>query len=622
MILRDYQRDCVDSVLSKLILEEQDRQLVVMATGLGKTCVFSELPPYFPGQTIVLAHRRKLVKQAAEKLRHANPTLRVEIEQADERARYDADVVVASMQTLAQRKRRAKFAARQLGLVVVDEAHHLALENTYHTILKDFGVFDGRTKLLGVTATPFRSGGQTLADFFQGVAYEKNILDGINEGWLSPLTAYCVYTKTSLAAVGTRGGDFKENELAETVNNDTRNLEIVRAWQKLGKDRRSTLVFAVDKNHARSLVVAFRASDISTELVIDDIAEDDREDIFRRFLDGQFKILVNVGIVTEGVDLPPISCVLLARPTKSIGLVTQMIGRGTRLWCPHRCEKYCEHDDSKRDCLVIDMVDAAGRHKLATSATVLGLPSNVNAKGKDLREVKTAMEEFAREFPGVDLDTPKEISLEWIEQQKIRIKQLMERSQTTVTAEAVNLLGAVDPSVKKISSLTWIKSYDGTLRLRIPAISMNEEPTWVEIRRDASDHYGVFHCNAPGAPSLFQAQPHILETQADALRFADGQVRRLYSDRLKLIDGTARWMKDSATPAQRELVRKMGGQDYPTMTKGDAQRTIDALRSMKEQKALGPCTSRQAYRLRSMNLDPSRISFGEARRIIAGANRA
>jgi ATP-dependent helicase IRC3 len=467
LLLRPYQTEAIDAAVGKLVLEDQQRQLVVLPTAAGKTVIFSELPKYFPGQTLVVAHRRELIKQAALKLAHANPDLHVAVEMADDRAHAEADVIVASVQTLAG-KRKHKFQPDKFGLVIVDEAHHCAKDNSYHTLLEHLGVFTpGGPKLLGVTATPYRTGGESLATFFDGVAYEKPLLEMIDEGWVSPLSAYAVYTKTSLDKVGTKGGDFKEQELSEAVNTEQRNLEIVRAWQKLGSERRSTLVFAVDVEHAKALVVCARAAGITAELVLGETPDAERAEAFRRFLAGECRWLVNVGVATEGTDLPPVDCILLARPTKSPLLITQMVGRGLRLWCPHGCaDRKCDHPDSKRDALVIDLVDNTSRHKLATSATVLGLSPNVNAKGKDLRVIRKALKEFGDEHPNVDLSTPKEITLEWIETQRRRFEDLMKRSITEVSARAVNLLGAPDPSVKKLSDLMWIKGYDGTLRLR------------------------------------------------------------------------------------------------------------------------------------------------------------
>jgi superfamily II DNA or RNA helicase len=610
MILRPYQTEAVDAAVERLILADEQRQLVVLPTAAGKTVIFSELPKYFAGQTLVVAHRRELIKQAALKLAHANPDLHVAVEMADDRAHAEADVIVASVQTLAG-KRKQKFDPKKFGLVIVDEAHHCAKENSYHTLLKHLGVFDeGGPKLLGVTATPYRTSGESLATFFDGVAYEKPLLEMIDEGWVSPLAAYAVYTKTSLDKVGTKGGDFKEGELSEAVNTEQRNLEIVRAWQKLASERRSTLVFAVDVEHAKALVVCARAAGVTAELVLGETPDAERAETFRRFLAGECKWLVNVGVATEGTDLPPVDCVLLARPTKSSLLITQMVGRGLRLWCPQGCaDRKCAHPDSKQDALIIDLVDNTSRHKLATSATVLGLGANVNAKGKDLRVLRKALRDFGDENPGVDLAIPKEITLEWIETQRRRIQDLMKRSTTEVHSHQVNLLGAADPSIKKISDLMWIKGYDGTLRLRIPPTDMKGDQGWVEVRPDASGHFTV---KAPDEPVL-----GTFPSQDSALRIADKLVRDKYWDRMKLLDGTASWLKDPASNSQRDLIRSLGGTATETMTKGDAKRAIDSLRAVKDQRNSGPCTSRQAYALRRMGHNPAGYSFRQASTIIA-----
>jgi ATP-dependent helicase IRC3 len=617
MQLRNYQGHCIDAVCSFLLMEDKQRGLVVLPTAAGKTVVFSELPKYFSGQTLVVAHRRELIKQAAKKLRAANPTLRVEIEMADDRAHHEADVIVASVQTIISQKRRERLKKSDFGLIIVDEAHHCAEGNGYHTVLKDLGAFNqGGPKLLGVTATPYRTGGESLATFFEGVAYEKPLLEMIEEGWVSPLSAYAVRTHTSLDKVGTRGGDFKENELSDAVDNETRNLEIVRAWQHVGKKRRSTLVFAVDVEHAQHLVATFKAADVKAELVLGTTPDAERESIFPRFVAGEFPVLVNVGVATEGTDLPPVDCILLARPTKSSLLITQMCGRGLRLWCPHGCaERKCTHPDSKQDCVIVDMVDNTTRHKLATSATVLGLPGNVNAKGRDMREVRKAFNDFVREFPNVDLETPKEISIDWFANKRREIRELMARSQTTVSTTIIDLLGKPSAAVKKISNLSWIRSHDGNLKLRIPPASMKGGNDWVEVSKDASDHWWVHMPNEAIAKGPFPQQDK-------ALYSADAYVREHFQDRMRLLDGSARWLRDPATPAQCELIRRLGGQVPERLTKGDAKRTIDFLKLRKDERADGPCTPRQAFALRRLGLDPERVSFKRASEIISQRSKA
>lgn len=607
MQLRSYQQDCLDALAQAYLIDLKRRLLVVMATGLGKTRIFCELPRLFPGeQTLVIAHRKELIKQAAERMMAINPELRVGIEQADQRVRADADIVVASIQTLARKKRREKFLQRGFGLVVVDECHHFVQKGTYDDVLTDFGIFrDGGPKLLGVTATPYRSDGNSLANFVEEVTYEKNILSGIDDGWLSPIHAYSVQTETNLDGIKTRGGDFVESELSQRVNTEARNLGIVEAYLKLARGRRSTLVFAVDRKHGRDLMATFQAAHIDAKCVFGDTPKDERAATLKGFVEGRFPVLVNVAVLTEGVDLPPVDAVVLARPTKSALYVAQAVGRGTRL----------SPDTGKESCLVIDLVDAT-RHQLASSATVLGLPSNVNAKGEDLRTIRQALKGFSEEFPGVSLQTAGEITIEWLHNKRREIQELMRRAQTTVSSAAVNLFGArSDPDVQKLSKLSWTRMFDGSLRMRVPPGKGEQSSVTVGIRKDASDHYVVEHFDS--TQFSFSAQPAKFVHEKEAIEFADGQIHRLYGDRLTLIREKARWHGEPATEKQTELIQKMGGLVLGGMTKGEAKHAIDKLLALRDMAWNGPPTSKQAYRLREMGYDPVNMTKRQASAIIS-----
>jgi ATP-dependent helicase IRC3 len=191
-----------------------------------------------------------------------------------------------------------------------------------------------------------------------------------------------VETSVDLSNVGIQHQDFKQNELSQAINISERNDIIVKSWQKYtqhgGGDapvpslqqRNATLVFAVDIAHTLALCNHFRQEGYAAEYVTSKTPTVARYDILERFRKGEFPILVNCGILTEGTDIPSIDCILMARPTRSAVLFQQMFGRGMRL------------SPGKDDCLVIDFVDNFQRSGLITFPTLMGLDPKTVIQGK------------------------------------------------------------------------------------------------------------------------------------------------------------------------------------------------------------------------------------------------
>ena len=154
------------------------------------------------------------------------------------------------------------------------------------------------------------------------------IRQGIETGYLVDLIGIRVGTKTDLDNVHSRAGDFAEDELADAVNNPERNALIVKEWYKHAYGRK-TVAFTVDIQHALDLAAAFQAHGVQAQAVWGN--DPLRADKLARHRNGGLELLCNCAVLTEGYDDPTIRCILLAKPTKSALLFTQMIGRGTRL---------------------------------------------------------------------------------------------------------------------------------------------------------------------------------------------------------------------------------------------------------------------------------------------------
>ncbi|KAI0971355.1 P-loop containing nucleoside triphosphate hydrolase protein [Xylaria arbuscula] len=366
--LREYQEECIQSVLSSF-QHGHKRVGISLATGAGKTVVFTQLidrikpSSEYATQTLILAHRRELVEQAARHCSNAYPSKTVEIEMGNMHASGQADITIASIQSITSGDRISKFDPSLFKLVLVDEAHHIVAPGYLRT-LEHFGLDQKRgdsPNLVGVSATFSRFDGLRLGAAIDEIVYHKDYVDMIGDKWLSDVIFTTVESTADVSTVKSgANGDFQPGELSKVVNTDQINEITVRSWLAKAGKRKSTLVFCVDLAHVAGLTRAFRQHGIDARFVTGDTPKVDRSDRLDAFKRGEFSVLVNCGVFTEGTDIPNIDCVVLARPTRSRNLLVQMIGRGMRL------------HPGKTNCHIIDMVSSLATG-IVTTPTLFGL---------------------------------------------------------------------------------------------------------------------------------------------------------------------------------------------------------------------------------------------------------
>eukprot|EP00045_Choanoeca_perplexa_P012376 m.134831 g.134831 ORF g.134831 m.134831 type:complete len:659 (-) comp15982_c0_seq4:370-2346(-) len=404
--LRPYQNDCIQASLDAFANGLRS-VAVSLPTGAGKTVIFSQLihryvPPQ-PNRTkvLILAHRNELLTQAQAQLLRFDPSLNVQIEAGSQKAKpATADVVVASVATLgrANSPRLDKFDPDRFKLIIIDEAHHAAA-SLYRAILAHFTAEDADgPRVWGCSATLARHDGRSLDDIFGEVVYHKTLQEMMAEGWLAPLTAKRIRTNLSVGSVRVSRGDYQINQLSHEINTGERNELIVEQYKRYCQaERQATLVFCVDIAHVNSLQAAFEASGIACASITSKTSPVDRDSTMARFRGGQLPVLLNCAVLTEGTDVPNVDCVLLARPTCSEPLFTQMVGRGLR-----------KHP-GKEDCLVLDIVDNFAKHSLnGASCSLLGLKSEaVDREGRpapdpaeEMEEAQAEQQEQAKVFVG------------------------------------------------------------------------------------------------------------------------------------------------------------------------------------------------------------------------------
>lgn len=531
--LRPYQEEALASISSNLE-NGINKQLVVLPTGAGKTVIFSHLPKVLTTSLpmLVLAHRGELLTQAQDKILWSNPQLDVQIEKAELHADM-CDVVVASVPTLgrAESERILKYPKNYFKSIVIDEAHHAAAP-TYRRII-DYFNYD---LLLGVTATPQRSDSVRLTDVFQEIVYYKTIQDLIQDGYLCRLVGYRVKTDTDISEVETNNGDYIASQLEEAINTPTRNASVVAAYLQIAPEKKA-IVFASGVQHANDLALSFRQK-VTTEVLLGTTSEEDRLNILQRFKTGETKVLVNVGVLTEGFDEPSVEAIILARPTRSSLLYTQIVGRGTRLF------------EGKQHCIIIDIADTTKGKKPLGLPTLLGLPPEFDLQGQDLLEVANEYKKLEQFCPG----------------EAVRV---LNPDDIDVAYKRIDLFMPPPPNeiVLQYSTFVWAEVGENDFHLGIN----NGESLRIYI--DPLGRWTVELTQANSSSSKITILGHV-EDMREAFVRSDRWVMNNRSTSMTLIDSSAAWRSDGPTDAQKKLLKRIGVPVTSDMTKGTASQII------------------------------------------------
>ena len=385
--LRPYQGDALDAVEDAL-KSIGNRVAVVLPTGGGKTVCFAHLAKRHldrePGhRVLVLVHTDELVRQAADKISQIAPHLSVGIVKAS-RNEVGADVIVASVQSLRSEARRRKI--RHVGLVIVDECHH-ATANTYRTILEHYGCMDGRTPAVGFTATLMRGDGGPLGEIWQGVAFQRDIGYMVRKRYLiNPRGQAIVVPDLDLSGVRKTKSDFREGDLGSAMVNSFAPDLIASAYAEHAKTRKGIL-FAPTVASAQIMADALTEAGIPAAVIHGGLGQDERRELIAKHKAGAVQVLCNCAVLTEGYDDPEVSCVVVARPTRSKGLYIQMVGRGLRV------DPLRPYED--QDCLVLDVVGAYAQHDLRSIADLSDKPLD-ERKARSGRTLIDLEDEFDR----------------------------------------------------------------------------------------------------------------------------------------------------------------------------------------------------------------------------------
>ena len=443
MELRPYQQEAKDAIFDQW--EKVDKTLLVLPTGCGKTIVFAKVTEECVRRgcrVLILAHRGELLQQAADKIAKATK-LGCATEKADETCLGSwFRITVGSVQTMMREKRLARFPEDYFDTIIIDEAHH-CISDSYQRVLQHFP----EAKILGVTATPDRGDMKNLGQVFDSMAYEYTLPKAIKEGYLSPIKALTIPLKLDLSGVGIQSGDFKSGDIATAL--DPYLQQIAEEMKNYCMDRKTVVFLPLVKTSQKFRDIlneqGFKAAEVNGE-------SKDRAEILDAFDRGEYNVLCNSMLLTEGWDCPSVDCIVVLRPTKVRSLYSQMVGRGTRLY------------PDKDHLLLLDFLWHTERHELCHPASLICqdeevarvMTANIESAGcpVDLEEAEKQASE--------DVVAQREESLaKQLQEMRQRKKRLVDPLQFEMSIQAEDLAGYVPafgwemapPSEKQIKTL-------------------------------------------------------------------------------------------------------------------------------------------------------------------------
>lgn len=332
--LRPYQSDAINKIRNAF--RSHKRVLFVCPTGGGKTMIFCEIAKASTKKVLILAHRKELIEQASERIGIEHGIIMSGVAPD-----YEQRVQIASVMTMANRLH--KF---QPDFIIVDECHH-AVAGSWEKIIRAYS----NAFVLGVTATPCRLDGKGLKSAFDILIEGPTIKNLISDNYLVKPITYA--SKNDFTKIKTTAGDYDKKEIFDAFSKPAITGSAIESWRKYADDL-PTIVFCINIKHAEDIAGLFSILGHPSEVVHGELDKQERNNRLNRLKTGETKVITSVDIISEGTDIPKVGCIILMRPTKSLGLYLQQVGRGLRVV------------DGKNNCIILDHAGNCFRHGLVT----------------------------------------------------------------------------------------------------------------------------------------------------------------------------------------------------------------------------------------------------------------
>lgn len=540
------------------------RPAVVAATGAGKSIMIATRAQRYlrqhGGRALVIAHRIELIEQNAQELIDVAPGLNVGIVKAS-RNETRADVISASVQTLAGERRRQMIA--DVSLVIVDECHRAAAPS-YLALLNHYGCYTpGGAAAVGYTATMTRSDGKALGDVWQEIVYTKDIASLVRDGYLCRPRGLRVRVQDfDPTKVKLKGGDYDDEAMGEAIEQSLVPEKIAEAILEHAKDRKIVL-FAPTVHSAGVIRDALLDAGISAVAVSADTPKDERRALRADSEAGRVQVACNVGLYTEGTNWPWIDCVVLASLTRHKGTFIQKAGRGLRTY------------PGKTDCLIMMIGGAAAGHSLMAPVELFGEsveeierdPCNCHGWSEATGDCECGRRKCLPECPcgggGQWCGCPRPTDEELIEDDELD--------------EGVESLGATGPLVSaEVDLFAGSKTAWAQTPARIWYLSVGERLIAI-VPGDPGGKggYDVVSMTADGRPDAHGRTSWWIargvSEMAYAMAHAEGDVTE---PEHTLARKGAGWRRDAPSEAQKYTARRWGILVNDLMTKGEVSALI------------------------------------------------
>lgn len=334
--LRNYQKELVESVREE-VKKGHKKIIMTLPTGGGKSFIAADIAARSVEKghkVLILTHMRQLVTQMS--LRLSEYGLDSGFIMAGFESELNKSIQIGTIQTYSRRiKLPDEIFFINASIVIIDEAHK-SMSKTYQTVLSKYT----DKIVIGITATPVLGSGVGLGEFYSVIVDRIGVHGLIDIGQLVPVR-YFAPDAPDLSKIKIVRGDYDKKELGDKMSQPKIVGDVYEQWAKVAGGKQ-TMVFAVNVKHSKYLRDKFLSYGIKAEHLDAHNEDDERSETIRRFRNGDTQVLCNVGLFTEGTDIPEIECISIARPTKSLGLYRQMGGRGLR------------PSNGKTECILID----------------------------------------------------------------------------------------------------------------------------------------------------------------------------------------------------------------------------------------------------------------------------
>lgn len=355
--LRDYQNEAVEAAI--FTTDNGENSLLSIATGLGKSIIIAEIIRRLKQRSslircLMLVPSTTLLQQNLEKINLIAPDLSIGVYAAGLKKKdKDKDIIYATVQSYYNIKDED---LSWVNTIITDEVHMISDKGVgmYHDIINRLKNINPTLKVIGLSATCFRMSSGIITEgehaLFKDICYEYNLEQGINNGYLCPLTSKVSKQELDLTNIHIKQGDYDEKELDLLMSNEEKVDLTVKETLELGKDRHSFLWFCTGINHVEMIHKKLQELNESSAIIIGDTSQKEREEIIKKFKNKELRHIISANAIYTGFDAPLTDCLVALRPTKSTGIYVQACGRGVRL------------DSSKTNCLVLDFANWIQEH--------------------------------------------------------------------------------------------------------------------------------------------------------------------------------------------------------------------------------------------------------------------